>query len=91
MKLQTLQILQFFIVCRNMVGGASVHIAKHSLFRLKITVGCRLCIVWCGVVCVVCVCVDMIVRMCMCMCTCVVCSVGGVWCGAAWHAENPRV
>ena len=26
-----------------MVGGASVHISKHSLFRLKITVGCRLC------------------------------------------------
>ena len=23
-----------------MVGGASVHISKHSLFRLKITVGC---------------------------------------------------
>ena len=26
-----------------MVGGASVHLSKHSLFRLKITVGCRLC------------------------------------------------
>ena len=26
-----------------MVGGASVHIYKHSLFRLEITVGCRLC------------------------------------------------
>ena len=26
-----------------MVGGASVHISKHSLSRLKITVGCRLC------------------------------------------------
>ena len=26
-----------------MVGGASVHISKHSLFRLKITVGCGLC------------------------------------------------
>ena len=25
-----------------MVGGASVHISKQSLFRLKITVGCRL-------------------------------------------------
>ena len=30
-----------------------VRISEHSLFRLKITVGCRLCIVWCGVVCVV--------------------------------------
>ena len=26
-----------------MVGGASVHISKHSLLRLKITVCCRLC------------------------------------------------
>ena len=43
MKLQTLQILHIFIECKNMVGGASVHISKHSLFRLKITVGCRLC------------------------------------------------
>ena len=43
MKLQTLQILQFFIECRIMVGGASVHISKHSLFRLKITVSCQLC------------------------------------------------
>ena len=43
MKLQTLQILQIFIECRIMVGGASVHISKHSLFRLKITVGGRLC------------------------------------------------
>ena len=25
MKLQTLQILQIFIECRNIVGGASVH------------------------------------------------------------------
>ena len=40
MKLQTLQILQIFIKCRIMVGGASVYIPKHSLFRLKITVGC---------------------------------------------------
>ena len=32
-----------FFECRIMVGGASVHISKHSLFRLKITVGCRLC------------------------------------------------
>ena len=40
MKLQTLQILQTFIECRNMVGGASVHISKHALSRLKITVGC---------------------------------------------------
>ena len=43
MKLQTLQILQIFIECKIMVGGASVHISKHSLFRPKITVGCRLC------------------------------------------------
>ena len=43
MKLQTLQILQIFIECRIVVGGASVHISKHSLFRPKITVGCRLC------------------------------------------------
>ena len=43
MKLQTLQILQIFIECRIMVGGASEHKSKHSLSRLKITVGCRLC------------------------------------------------
>ena len=43
MKLQTLQILQFLIECRIMVGDASVHISKHSLFHLKITDGCRLC------------------------------------------------
>ena len=53
MKLQTLQILQIIIECRNIFGGALVHISKHSLFRLKITVGCRLCIVWFDVVCVV--------------------------------------
>ena len=34
-SIETLQILQIFIECRNMVGGASVHISKHSLFRLK--------------------------------------------------------
>ena len=78
MKLQTLQILQIFIECRNIVGGASVHISKHSLFRLNITVGCRLC--WCcvdmcgvRVVCVyvyvyvcrvLCVCVEMVVHVC---------------------------
>ena len=49
MKLQTSQVIQIFVECRNIVGGASVHISKHSLFRLKITVGCRLCMVWCGV------------------------------------------
>ena len=38
MKLQTLQKMQLFIECRIMVGGASVHMSKHSLFRLKITV-----------------------------------------------------
>ena len=43
MKLQTLQILQIFIECRNILGGASVHISKHSLCRLKTTVRCRLC------------------------------------------------
>ena len=36
-----------------MVGGASVHISKHSLFRLKITVGCQLC-VGVALICVVC-------------------------------------
>ena len=43
MKLQTLQMIQIFIECRIMVGGASVHTSKLPLFRLKITVGCRLC------------------------------------------------
>ena len=42
MKLQTSQILQIFIECRNILG-ASVHISKHSLCRLKTTVRCRLC------------------------------------------------
>ena len=55
-----------------MVGDASVQISKHSLFRNKITVGCRLC--WCcvekcgvRVVCVrvcVCVCLSCVVRVC---------------------------
>ena len=65
-----------------------VHISNHSLFRLKITVGCLVCA--CGV-CGVCVCV------CVVVCTCgVVYGVGGVcvvvlwWCvcvvcGEAWH------
>ena len=54
-----------------MVGGASVHISKHSLFRLKITVGCRLCAYPSIRVCVVC---DMCgVRVvCVCVCVCVV-------------------
>ena len=75
MKLQTLQVIQIFIECRNIVGGASVHISKHSLFRLKITVGCRLCAYrsirvcvvcdMCGMCRVVCVCVCVV---CMCMC-----------------------
>ena len=43
MKLQLLQMIQNFIECKIVVGGASVHISNHSLFRLKITVGCRLC------------------------------------------------
>ena len=75
MKLQTLQVIKIFIECRNILGGASVHISKHSLFRLKITVGCRLCIVYvfmCVCVCVrVCVCVC--VRVCVRACVCVVC------------------
>ena len=51
-----------------------VHISKHSLFRLKMTVGCLVCacgvcgvcvvVCTCGVVwCVLCVCVEMVVRM----------------------------
>ena len=52
MKLQTLQILQIFIECRNIVGLASVHISKHSLFRLKITVGLSIVLV-CALICVV--------------------------------------
>ena len=43
MKLQTLQVIQIFLECRIMVGGASVRTSKHSLFRLKITVGCSPC------------------------------------------------
>ena len=61
MKLQTLQILHIFIECRIMVGGASVHISKHSPFRLKITVGCRLC-------------TYPSIHVCMCMCRVVCCA-----------------
>ena len=44
MKLQTLQMIQIFIECRIMVGCRWwVYVSKHSLFRLQITVGCRLC------------------------------------------------
>ena len=59
MKLQTLQILQIFIECRIMVGGAIVRISKHftlKLSRSRSVVDCALCgvvwYVWCeGVVC----------------------------------------
>ena len=61
-----------------------VHISKHSLFRLKITVGCLVC----GVVCAWCVV--------LCMCACGVCGVlvlcvllccGDVWWWCeAWHS-----
>ena len=88
MKLQMLQILQSVIECRNMVGGALVHISKHSLFRLKITVGCRLCaypsIRVCGVWYVWCeggVCMCMCMCMCMCrvLCVCVEMVVRVCW------------
>ena len=50
-----------------MVGGASVHISKHLLFRLKIKVGCPPCtcpsIRVCGVF-VQCVCVLVLVLVC---------------------------
>ena len=59
-----------------------VHISKHALFRLKITVGCLVCGVWCGVVC----CCVVVVRVCRVWCVCVVCCdvvvmvrVCGVW------------
>ena len=35
MKLQMLQILQIFIQCRNVLGGASVHISKHIHFYVS--------------------------------------------------------
>ena len=78
MKLQTLQVIQIFIECRNIVGGASVRVSKRSLFRLEITVGCRLCAypnirvcgvwyVWCeGGVCA-CVCVCVLKWLCVCV------------------------
>ena len=57
-----------------MVGGASVHISKHSLFRLKITVGCRLCTCPSIRVCVVCdMCGVRVVCVRVCVCVCVVC------------------
>ena len=80
MKLQTLQVIQIFIECRNIVGGASVRVSKRSLFRLEITVGCRLCAypnirvcgvwyVWCegGVCACVCVCVCVLKWLCVCV------------------------
>ena len=55
-----------------MVGGASVHISKNSLFRLKFTVGCRLCtgfcVVWCGMCGVRVVCVYVCICVCVCVC-----------------------
>ena len=54
-----------------------MRIFKHSLFRLKITVGCRLCKCPSIRVCVLCV------------LGCVLGCVCGVRCGAAWHAEKP--
>ena len=65
-------------------GGASVtvHISKHSLFRLKITVGCRLC--WC--------CVEMCgVYVCRVLCVCVeiacVLRVCGVCAESVWDVR----
>ena len=52
-----------------MVGGASVHMTKHSFFRLKTTVGCRLCTGFC-VVCVMCVVVCVFVCCVLCVCVC---------------------
>ena len=73
MKLQMLQILQISVECRNMVGRASLHI---SLFRLKITVGCRLCT--CPIIRVcMCMCMCMCMRMCMCMCS--LCTLSVQW------------
>ena len=53
MKLQTVHVIQIFYRKQEHGRFSIVRISAHSLFRLKITVGCRLCIVWCGVVCVV--------------------------------------
>ena len=58
----------------------AVHISKHSLFRLKITVGCQPCTcpsIRVCVVCVQCVCVLVCVVVVMCACN-VVCDVRGV-------------
>ena len=72
MKLQTLQMIQIFIECKIMVGGASVQISKLSLFRLKIAVGCSPCtcpsIRVCGVY-----------AMCVLVCVVVVCDMCGVY------------
>ena len=51
-------------------------VSKHSLSRLKITVGCRLCIVWCCVFCWWCVVWCGVVL----FCVVYVCGVR-VWCG----------
>ena len=53
-----------------------VHISKHSLFRLKITVGCLVSGVVCCVLCVHVACV-----VCgLCVCTCGVVCCGVMWC-----------
>ena len=83
MKLQTLLMIQIFIECRIYVGGASVHISKLSLFRLKIAVVCSPCtcpsIRVCGV-CAVCVwgleCVVVVMCACNVVCVCFVCVCG---------------
>ena len=80
-----------------MVGGASVHISKHSLFRLKITVSCPPCMcpsilvcvcfvrggVWCVVSVGVCVLVCAVVYVLRVCGMCVLCVVccGGVGAG----------
>ena len=66
-----------------MVGWPPVHISKHSLFRLKITVGCRFCaypnIRVCGVCAMWCVCALCVwCVMCGVMCRVVCCAC--VWC-----------
>ena len=91
MKLQTLQVIKIFIECKNIVGGASVHTSKHSLFRLKIMVGCRFCTcpsirVCGGGVCVcmcrrvLCVCVETVLRVCCVLWCIVVCVCRYVLC-----------
>ena len=59
-----------------------VHISKHSLFRLKITVGFCVCVhVTCGVWVV---CVHVVLCVVLVVVVCVVCVVWCVWCGVVW-------